>query len=88
MYLLRRSDLATLLAPLAQWVGSDEAVAHTLPHPAVPFLHSRVALVVFVPLGFLLGTPWGWGCLLVAAGLEAAGVYWMRRLVAGVEAQL
>ncbi|HQR80572.1 MAG TPA: type II secretion system F family protein [Actinomycetota bacterium] len=40
------------------------------------------------PLGFLLGTPWGWGCLLVAAGLEAAGVFWMRRLVAGIEAQL
>ena len=55
MYLLRRSDLATLLAPLAQWVGSDEAVAYPFPHPAVTHLHSRVALVSFVPLGFLLG---------------------------------
>lgn len=40
------------------------------------------------PLGFLLGTAWGWGCLLVAAVLEAAGVFWMRRLVTGIEAQL
>lgn len=40
------------------------------------------------PLGFLLGTPWGWGCLVFAAALEAAGVFWMRRLVAGIEAQL
>jgi len=55
MHLLRRGDLATLLAPLAQWVGSDEAVAHTLPRPPIAFLHSRVTLVAFVTLGFLLG---------------------------------
>ena len=55
VHLLRGSDLATLLAPLAQWVGSDEAVTHTLPRPTVAFLHGRVTLVAFVPLGFLLG---------------------------------
>ena len=53
--LLRRGDPATLLAPLAQGVGSDEAVAHTLPCPAVALLHSRVTLVAFVTLCFLLG---------------------------------
>ena len=40
------------------------------------------------PVGFLLGTLWGWICLGVAAGLEVLGVVWMRRLVAGVEASL
>jgi hypothetical protein len=55
VYLLRGGDSTALLAVLAQWVGSNEAVAHTLPHPAVPFLHSRVALVSFVTLGFLSG---------------------------------
>lgn len=40
------------------------------------------------PIGFLLGTPWGWGCLIVAAGLETAGVLWMRRLVSAIESQL
>jgi len=53
--LLRWGDLAALLAPLAQGVGSDEAVAHALPRLAVAFLHSRVTLVAFVPLGFLSG---------------------------------
>ena len=53
--LLRGSDLATLLAPLAQRVGSDEALTHTLPCPAVAFLHSRVTLIAFVTLCFLLG---------------------------------
>jgi tight adherence protein B len=40
------------------------------------------------PLGFLLTTPWGWGCLVVAGVLEVAGVVWMRRLVSGIEAHL
>lgn len=40
------------------------------------------------PLGFLLGSPWGWMCLAAAAGLEAGGVAWMRRLVRGIEAQI
>ena len=55
MNLLHGSDLATLLAPLAQQVSRDEAVTHMLPRSAVAFLHGRVALVAFVPLGFLLG---------------------------------
>jgi len=53
--LLRRGDLATLLAPLAQRVSSNEAATHTLPRPTVSFLHSWVALVAFVTLCFLLG---------------------------------
>ena len=53
--LLRRGDPATLLAPLAQGVGSDEAVAYPFPNPAVSLLHSRVALVAFVSRCFLLG---------------------------------
>jgi len=40
------------------------------------------------PLGFLLGTVWGWGCLVLAGLLEVAGMVWMRRLVAGIEEQL
>ena len=55
MHLLRSGDLTTLLAPLTQRVGSDEAVTLTLPRTTVAFLHSVVTLVAFVPLGFLLG---------------------------------
>ena len=40
------------------------------------------------PIGFLTGTPWGWVCLVVAAVLEVAGVFWMRRLVSGIEGRL
>ncbi|MEZ5118711.1 MAG: hypothetical protein R2686_02245 [Candidatus Nanopelagicales bacterium] len=40
------------------------------------------------PIGFLLGTPWGLGCLAVAIALEAAGIVWMRRLVSTIERQL
>ncbi len=40
------------------------------------------------PVGFLLGTIWGWLCLGLAAVLEVLGVVWMRKLVAGVEASL
>jgi tight adherence protein B len=40
------------------------------------------------PLGFLLGTPWGWLCLAVAAVLETAGVLWMRALVRRIERRL
>ena len=72
--LLRRGDPATLLAPLAQGVGSDEAVAHALPRLAVAFLHSRVTLVAFVPLGFLLG---------VILAVTAAGQSWAAGVGAG-----
>ncbi len=40
------------------------------------------------PIGFLLGTPWGLGCLIIAIALEAAGIVWMRRLVSSIERQL
>lgn len=40
------------------------------------------------PVGFLLGSVWGWLCLAAAVGLEALGVAWMRRLVRGIEAQI
>lgn len=40
------------------------------------------------PIGFLVGTPWGLGCLALAVVLEAVGIFWMRRLVAGIEGQL
>lgn len=38
------------------------------------------------PLAFLLGTPVGGACLLVALGLDVAGLAWTRRLVAGAVA--
>lgn len=34
------------------------------------------------PLAVLLGTPWGAGCLLAAAGLTGAGVLWSRAITA------
>jgi tight adherence protein B len=40
------------------------------------------------PVGFLLGTPYGWGCLAAAVAFEVAGVFWMRRLVHGIEKKL
>ena len=55
MNLLRRCDPATLVALLAQRMGSDEAVAHTLPRTTVVLLHSGVTLVALVPLRFLFG---------------------------------
>ena len=82
MHFLRWGDPATILAPLAQRVGSDEAVTHALPHPTVTFLHSRVTLVAFVPLGFLFGVflaeatvgqPWTAG---VGAGTLGSAGHW------------
>lgn len=32
------------------------------------------------PWGFLLGTPVGWGCLLLGVGLLALGLFWIERL--------
>ena len=72
--LLRGSDLAALVAPLAQGVGSNEAVAHTLPRPPIAFLHSRVTLIAFVPLGLLLG-------MLLAEA--TVGKLWTARVGAG-----
>lgn len=40
------------------------------------------------PLAFLLGSVWGWVCLVVAVLLETGGVFWTRRLVRGIEAQI
>jgi tight adherence protein B len=40
------------------------------------------------PIGFLVGTPWGWGCLALATLLEVVGLFWMRRLVSGIESRL
>lgn len=40
------------------------------------------------PLGFLLGSMWGWLVVVLAALLELVGVWWMRRLVAGIERQM
>ena len=87
MNLLRRGDPATLLAPLAQGVGSDEAVTYPFPNPAVALLHSRVALVAFVPLGFLpgmflaeacVGKPWAaW------VGAGTLGSAWHRERLQG-----
>lgn len=55
MHLLRRSNLAAFLAPLAQRMGSDEAVTHTLPCSAILLFHGGVALVTLIALGFLPG---------------------------------
>lgn len=38
------------------------------------------------PLAFLFGSVWGWVVVVAAALLEALGVWWMRKLVAGIEA--
>jgi tight adherence protein B len=40
------------------------------------------------PLAFLLGSVWGWACLILAVLLEAGGVAWTRRLVRGIESQI
>lgn len=40
------------------------------------------------PIGFLLGSVWGWGCLVTAVLLEVAGVVWMRRMVASIESAI
>jgi len=82
MYLLRGGGLATILAALAKWVGSDEALTHPLPRSAVTLLHARVTLVAFVTLCFLLGVfiaeatvgqPWAAG---VGAGALGSAWHW------------
>ncbi|MDH6119272.1 tight adherence protein B [Kitasatospora sp. GAS204A] len=40
------------------------------------------------PLGILLHTPLGWGCLAVGAALEVAGLCWSGRIVRGALADL
>lgn len=40
------------------------------------------------PIGFLLGTVWGWGCLVAAVVLEILGVLWIRAMVHGIERQI
>jgi tight adherence protein B len=37
------------------------------------------------PLGFLLGTSWGLGCLLGGAGLALIGLWWVERLAEAAE---
>lgn len=37
------------------------------------------------PLAWLLGTPWGWGCLVVGLSLTGLGLAWAKRIVAGTE---
>ncbi len=40
------------------------------------------------PLAFLLGSVWGWACLVLAVALEAGGLAWTRRLVRGIETRI
>jgi tight adherence protein B len=40
------------------------------------------------PVAWLLGTPLGWLMLALGLGLEAVGLWWVRRLVRGVEKHL
>lgn len=40
------------------------------------------------PLAFLLGSVWGWLCLIVSAGLEVGGVLWVRAMVRRIERQI
>lgn len=40
------------------------------------------------PLGWLLGTPLGWGVLVAGCLLELAGILWTRRITRGVEQML
>lgn len=37
------------------------------------------------PLGFLLGTPAGWGCLLGGLTLQGLGLLWIERIADGIE---
>ena len=40
------------------------------------------------PVGFLLGSPVGLGCLVTGVVLTAVGMWWTNRIAARVEAQL
>lgn len=39
-------------------------------------------------LAWLLGSPWGWGCLVIGLAFEGLGLLWVSRLVARVESEL
>jgi len=36
------------------------------------------------PAGFLVGSPWGWACLLVGLGLDALGLWWIDRIAQSI----
>jgi hypothetical protein len=54
VYLLGGCKLAVLAALLAQRVGCDIPVSDAFPRTAITFFGSGVALVLFIPLRFLL----------------------------------
>lgn len=72
-------------AELAGELAGARATARLL--AVLPGLGILLAAAVGAqPLAFLLGTPVGGACLLVALGLDVAGLAWTRRLVAGAVA--
>jgi hypothetical protein len=49
------SGLVLAQAFLTNRIGSDEPIANAFPGPAIPFLNSRVTVVLLIAFGFLLG---------------------------------
>jgi hypothetical protein len=100
----RRTASASVVEVLAGLVGAAEQSAKLRREVAAQLAGPRGTVRVLAvlpavgvgmgllmgadPIGFLLGTPWGLGCLIIAIALEAAGIVWMRRLVSSIERQL
>jgi len=54
----------------------------------IPVIGLFIATVAGLnPIAFLVSTPWGWACLLVALTLECVGIGWIRLLVSRATAQ-
>lgn len=80
-------DSARLRREIAGQLAAPRATARVLAFLPVIGLGMGFAMGSN-PLAFLLGSPIGWGCLLLASALEAGGIFWMRRMVRGIEQQL
>lgn len=80
-------DSARLRREIAGELAAPRASARVLAF--LPVIGLGMAFAIGAnPLGFLLGTPVGLACVVLAAGFEVTGMLWMRRLVRGIESQL
>lgn len=89
------AGLAPSLAAVATALGSEEEVDRMVAGElAAPRMTGVVLALLPVagiglgyaiggdPLGFLLGSPWGWVCLLAGTTLACAGLLWTEHLAA------
>lgn len=78
-----RADLAHRAEVSAQLAGARSSARLLAALPVVGM--ALAAGLGTNPLTFLLGTPYGLACLVAGVALDAAGLWWTRRLAANAE---